>query len=178
MLTNITIREAALSDALPLVELAADTYREAYRHLDDATEIADYVAQAFTPQGFADQLQDPQSVLLVAQAGDGAYLGYAHVAHSTPPPCVTGPAPVELARLYLRQSIVGKGYGSALLEAVHAVARRAQRQTMWLGVYHRNEPARNFYKRWGFEDVGTKGFAFGGRVYNDPVMSAPVPYGD
>lgn len=82
---------------------------------------------------------------------------------------------MELARLYLRQSVIGKGYGKALMQAVHAVARRARCQTVWLGVYDRNAHARNFYMRWGFVDVGTKDFLFGGKLYADPIMAAPVP---
>ena len=124
---------------------------------------------------FASILSDRSSVVLVALSGQGEYVGYTHVAHSVPPSCVLGPAPIELARLYLRQSVVGRGYGAALMEAVHAVARRANCKTIWLGVYHRNEHARTFYKRWGFVDVGTKDFVFGGQIYADPVMAASVP---
>ena len=131
------------------------------------------IPSAFTPETFASILQDSSSVLLVALRA-GEHVGYAHIAHSEPPPCVVGPSPVELARLYLRQSSVGKGYGAALMKAVHAVARRAHRKTIWLGVYGRNEHARAFYRRCGFVDVGTKEFVFGSKTYVDPVMSAPV----
>lgn len=170
-----TIRPATPHDINHLVELATDTFRETYRLLDDPDDIEAYVAETFTPQSFAAILQDPSSVLLVALDREGQYIGYTHIAHSTPPPCVTGPAPVELARLYLRQSVIGKGYGTALMQAVHAVARRAGCKTVWLGVYDRNEHARNFYMRWGFVDVGTKDFLFGGQWYADPVMAAAVP---
>ena len=60
------------------------------------------------------------------------------------------------------------------MKAVHAVARRAHRKTIWLGVYGRNEHARAFYRRCGFVDVGTKEFVFGSKTYVDPVMSASV----
>lgn len=175
----ITIRPATLQDVEPLVELASNAFRDAYRLLDDPAELDAYVAEAFTPETFTAIVQDPASVLLVALAEDGSgqYVGYAHVAHSEPPPCVTGEAPVELARLYLRQGVVGKGYGAALMHAVHAVARKAGCKTIWLGVYDRNEVARTFYKRWGFVDVGTKDFMFGGVAYADPVMAAAVPGG-
>ncbi len=175
MPTAPTIREAAFRDIDALVELASSTFRDTYRLLDDPADIEAYVAASFTPEAFASILQDHSSLLLVALTEHGEYIGYAHVTHSTPPPCVTGPAPVELARLYLRQGMVGKGYGSALMEAVHAVARRSRCKTIWLGVYDRNETARNFYKRRGFVDVGTKGFLFGGQIYDSPVMSAAVP---
>lgn len=172
----ITIRQATLHDVEPLVELARSAFRDAYRRLDDPAELDAYVAEAFTTETFTAVVNDPASVLLVALAPeDGQYIGYAHVAHSEAPPCVTGPTPVELARLYLRQGVIGKGYGAALMHAVHSVAREAGCQTIWLGVYDRNAVARNFYKRWGFVDVGTKDFMFGGVAYADPVMAGAVP---
>ncbi len=171
----LTIRTATPNDITHLVELASNTFRETYRLLDDPADIEAYVAEAFTPQTFAAILQDPSSVLLVALCGEGQCVGYTHIAHTTAPPCVTGPAPVELARLYLRQSVIGKGYGAALMRAVHAAAQRAGCKTVWLGVYDRNEHARQFYMRWGFVDVGTKDFLFAGQIYADPIMAAPVP---
>ncbi len=175
MPTELSIRPATLHDVPHLVELATTTFRDTYRLLDDPDDIEAYVAEAFTPDNFTAIVQDPSSVLLVALAGEGQYVGYALIAHTPPPPCVTGPAPIELSRLYLSQSVIGKGYGAALMRAVHAVARRAGCQTVWLGVYDRNEVARNFYKRWGFVDVGTKDFLFGGKLYADPIMAAAVP---
>lgn len=172
---ELTIRPATFHDVPHLVELATNTFRDTYRLLDDPQDIEDYVAKAFTPESFAAIVQDPSSVLLVALCGEGQYVGYAHIAHTPPPPCVTGPAPVELSRIYLSESVIGKGYGAALMQAVHAVARRAGCQTVWLGVYDRNERARNFYTRWGFVDVGTKDFLFGGKWYADPIMAAAVP---
>jgi diamine N-acetyltransferase len=172
---DLVIRQAVLTDVGPLVELATNTFRDAYSFLDDPADIEAYVAGAFTPEAFASIVHDRTSVLLVALTGSGEYIGYTHIARSAPPSCVVGPAPIELARLYLRQGVVGRGYGAALMEAVHAVARQANCKTIWLGVYYRNEHARNFYKRWGFVDVGTKDFVFGGQIYADPVMSASVP---
>ena len=175
MPAELSIRPATLQDVPHLVELATNTFRDTYRLLDDPDDIEAYVAEAFTPERFTAILQDTACVLLVALAAEQSYVGYALVAHTLPPPCVTGPAPIELSRLYLSQSVIGKGYGAALMQAVHAVARRAGCQTVWLGVYDRNEHARNFYKRWGFADVGTKDFLFGGKLYADPIMAAAVP---
>ncbi|MES2584837.1 MAG: GNAT family N-acetyltransferase [Pseudomonadota bacterium] len=175
MPSELTIRPAIPDDVHHLVELATTTFRDTYRLLDDPQDIEAYVAEAFTTESFAAIVQDPSSVLLVALCGVGQYVGYALVAHTTPPPCVTGPAPVELSRLYLIQSAIGKGYGAVLMQAVHAVARSAGCQTVWLGVYDRNEHARKFYTRWGFVDVGTKDFLFGGKLYADPIMAAAVP---
>ncbi len=170
---HLIIRNATNEDVGSLVELAASSFRDTYLLLDDPVDIEEYITTKFTPAIFASVLKDDLSTLLVA-IDDEQYVGYSHIVLSTPPPCVTGPSPIELARLYLRQGAIGKGYGAALMRAVHRVATHRHRQTIWLGVYGRNERARDFYRRWGFADVGTKAFVFGGCSYDDPVMAASV----
>jgi diamine N-acetyltransferase len=168
------IRHATSADLAALVELARNTFRDAYRHIDDPDDIEEYVASEFTPAAFTSILADRDSILLVAHHAQH-HVGYVHIKCSGAPPCVTGPAPIELARIYLRQEKIGLGYGALLMQTVHAEARRLGCATIWLGVYERNQRARNFYKRWGFVDVGTKDFRFAGKIYADPIMAAPVP---
>ena len=47
--------------------------------------------------------------------------------------------------------------------------------TLWLGVYDRNVRAVEFYRRFGFAQVGVSEFLFGGRIYSDPIYAAAVP---
>jgi ribosomal protein S18 acetylase RimI-like enzyme len=49
-------------------------------------------------------------------------------------------------------------------------ARRLGGRTLWLGVYERNPRAIAFYRRFGMQVVGTKPWAWGGEVFQDPVM--------
>ncbi len=167
------IRLATLDDTDALVELASTTFRDTYHLLDDPDDIADYVATNFTRDILAATIADATSTLYVTSVVN-RLIGYLQLKRSEAPPCVTGPAPIELARLYLRAEALGKGYGNALMRTAHAEARRQGCETIWLGVYDLNTRARDFYRRWGFVDVGTKDFLFAGNLYPDPVMSAPV----
>src|SRR5262245_54929225 len=167
------IRDATAADIEVLVELAQNTFRDAYRHIDDPDDIEEYVTTEFTPGAFASILSDRDSILLVALQAQ-RHVGYVHIRLSSAPSCVTGPAPIELVRIYLRQETIGQGYGGLLMQAVHAQARRLGCATIWLGVYERNQRALDFYRRWGFVDVGTKDFRYAGKIYADPIMAAPV----
>jgi GNAT superfamily N-acetyltransferase len=169
-----TIRLATTADIPALAALAADAFRDTYRGIDADEDIESYIAKHFHHDELARQLADPASTMLLAAAPD-RLLGYSQVKRSEVPACVTGPAPVELARLYLCVQAKGQGLGGRLMRAVQAEARRLDRQTLWLGVYDRNVHAIAFYQRFGFATVGHKGFEFGGRIYMDPVMAAPVP---
>ena len=168
------VRPAVAPDIDALIELASTTFHDTYRDTDDPADIALYIARNFTRPAFEEILADDSMLLLVIEIA-GRLVGYLQVKRSPAPACVTGPRPIELARLYLRQDTQGMGLGAALMRATHAEARRQACETIWLVVYSRNDKARDFYRRWGFADVGLKDFQFGGTVYSDPVMSAPVP---
>lgn len=172
---DVGIREAIVADAAALAQLASQAFHDTYRLIDDPDDIADYVRENFTPATMAAHIADPLSTMLLAQQGE-RLVGYAQVRRSPVPPCVQGPAPIELARLYLDKSVIGLGLGSRMMRAAQAEARRQGARTLWLSVYDRNLRAVDFYKRCGFVEVGGKEFLFGGKIYVDPVMAAPVPY--
>jgi GNAT superfamily N-acetyltransferase len=169
----LTIRPATYSDIGALVSFARQAFRDTYYLLDDPADIDDYVTRHFTAVAFDSILRDTGSTLLLATVNQ-RLTGYALLSLTPPPAGVSGPSPIELSRLYLGKDALGKGYGSVLMRAVVAEARRQQCQTIWLGVYDRNLRARAFYKRWGFVDVATKEFLFGGRSYFDPVMAVAI----
>lgn len=171
--TDFAIRQATADDVAALVALAQNAFRDTYRGIDDAQAIEDYVSAELTAPYFRSHTDNRDSRLLVVERGR-ELIGYALVARSPAPPCVGAAPSVELVRLYLRRDVQGKGIGAALMHAVHAAARGFGAAAIWLGVYDRNLRARDFYGRWGFVDVGTKDFSFGGQLYADPVMRCNI----
>ncbi len=174
--TDLKIRHASSEDVETLAALGASTFRDAYGDKTDAAEMEDYVVANFTPDCLAAQLADESSMFLLAHVGEQP-VGYAKLSVGLAPECVRGASPVELSRLYLDPRVIGRGHGAALMRACLAEAERLGAETMWLGVWERNERARRFYFKWGFRDVGTHEFVFGGKSYNDPVMVRPVKDG-
>jgi ribosomal protein S18 acetylase RimI-like enzyme len=169
-----TLREANFDDASALVVLASNAFRDTYRGLDDPKDIEDYIASSLTLSYFRSHIDNPVSRTFVVER-TGELIGYAIVTRSPPPPCVTDVSAVELARLYLRNDVKGLGLGAELMRKAFSAARQFKATSMWLGVYDKNTRAREFYKRWGFVDVGTKDFLFGGKLYPDPVMACALP---
>ena len=167
------VRFATVEDATPLAAFAARAFTDTYRGLDDAQEIADYVAEHFQPAVLAGVIQDPACTTLLADVA-GQLAGYAVVRAEPAPACVAGPAPLQLWRLYLGEGFIGQGLGARLMAEVHAQARRRGARTLWLGVYDRNVRAVEFYKRFGFAQVGSQEFLFGGRLYMDPIYAITV----
>jgi ribosomal protein S18 acetylase RimI-like enzyme len=170
---ELVIERASLRDAAELVELGARTFRATYESTTDATELEEYVASSFTLECIETQLRAPASYFFLASE-QTRLVGYVHIRVVAPPACVAGLAPIELSRLYLEPDVQGRGFGAQLMQFALDESRRLDRRTIWLGVYDENTRARDFYRRWGFEDVGTREFEFGGTIYHDPVMSRPL----
>jgi ribosomal protein S18 acetylase RimI-like enzyme len=170
---EIDIRRASPEDLETLAALGARTFRDVYHARLDPEELKDYVSSNLNPARVAAQLANESSIFLLARVG-GEPAGYARLRVGYAPACVRGRKPLELARLYLDQRLTGKGHGNALMRACLDEAACVGCETMWLGVWEQNVRARRFYEKWGFKDVGTHEFFFGGRAYADPVMERPV----
>lgn len=167
------IRHATVDDAIALASFAARAFTDTYLGLDDPQEIADYCAEHFQPEVMAGVIQDPACTTLLAWVGE-QLAGYAILRDKPPPACVTGPQPLQLWRLYLCQGFIGQGLGARMMAEAHAQARQHGARTLWLSVYDRNVRAVEFYGRFGFVQVGTSQFLFGGRYYADPIYAAAV----
>jgi diamine N-acetyltransferase len=169
----LTIRPALPSDVDALAPFAARVFIETYRDLDDPREIGDYIERHFSADAMGAVIADPLGATLLASI-DQQLIGYTVLDQRPAPDCVTGPAPVQLSRIYLDARRHGRGHGDALLDAALDSAQALGGQTLWLGVDHRNRRAIRFYQRRGFKEAGARDFAFGGRIYRDPCFAAPL----
>jgi ribosomal protein S18 acetylase RimI-like enzyme len=166
---GLVIRRGTTSDATALAAFAAWSFADTYAHDHSGTDMADYMAAAFSPAAQATELADPQTLVLVATpAGGGPVQAYAM--------CVTDPqtGDEELRRLYIHPDWKGRGVAQSLMEAIieHARSRNAPRIT--LSVWDRNERAISFYRRWGFAVIGIVAFTLGREIQNDLEMGLPL----
>ena len=118
-------------------------------------------------------MAEPSTIFLLAYE-DCKAVGYVMLRVSKKPMVVIGPKPVELVRLYIEEEIIGKGYGSALMNSCLKEAKKNGRRTIWLGVWEKNLRAIRFYEKWGFTKLGTKEFVLGSDLQNDHIMARPV----
>jgi ribosomal protein S18 acetylase RimI-like enzyme len=174
-MTPITIRRAVVGDAEALSRLGAATFRDTFERDNTPGDMQLYLARAFTPERQAAEIADPASTLLVAEnhaESPGAELvGYAHLVSGQAPDPVTGPAPLEIKRLYVSRAWHGKGVAQALMDAAIDAARTRGAKTLWLGVWERNPRAVAFYAKYGFERVGEQTFVLGTDTQTDWLLA-------
>lgn len=169
------IRAATPADAGLLAALAERTFRDAFADDNSVQDMETYVRESFSLDRVRTELADDANTFLLAFVDDPERpAGYAKLRTGTPDRSVIGPDPVELQRLYLDRSAIGRGIGAALMRASLEMARSAGHRTLWLGVWERNAQAISFYEKWQFETVGHHVFRLGSDVQRDLIMERPV----
>ena len=170
-MTSIQIRQAVPEDAKLLTDLAYTTFWDAFAHhpKNAPDDLAYYMRQAFSLEQISAELDDQNSVFLIAEIG-GEPAGYAKLIYDSTEPDIIGEWPVELSRLYSHQKFLGHGVGQALMDACFDRGKETGRDVMWLGVWEYNPRAQRFYEKNGFRLVGKHTFLLGSDPQIDLLM--------
>jgi ribosomal protein S18 acetylase RimI-like enzyme len=167
-----TIRACGPDEAERLAATAAHLFTQAYGPTHPEPELGAYLARAFAPERMAAELADPDRRALVVESG-GRWIGYAWLRESAEgwPSGVPGRRPVEIVRFYVEAGWHGRGVAAALMAGCEDEALRRGADALWLSVWQEAPRALAFYRRAGFQVVGTATFAFGDRLDDDFLMA-------
>ena len=165
------VRRAVAEDAAALALVASATLLDAFAGILSGRDIVAHCAANNTPAKFAAWLDDPSSVVTLAEAVCGAApVGYSVL--TTPDlPVETDADDIELRRIYMLSRLHGSGLGADLMQRALADARALGKARVLLGVYGDNRRARAFYERQGFTLAGTRRFLVG-ETWHDDVIYA------
>jgi diamine N-acetyltransferase len=167
---KIYIRLAAIADAETLSKLSAQTFYEAFAASNTKEDMEKHLLEYYSQEKLAMELADELVVFMLAYY-NGELAGYVKVSeHARPEEEKELEAPIELERIYSLQQTIGKGVGSALMQAAIDYAKAKQKKTLWLGVFQQNELAISFYKKWGFEIYSEHIFVVGNDPQTDWLM--------
>lgn len=167
------LREATDADAATLADLARRTFTETFADSNTPEDLALFLDTAYGEVQQGRELADPDWWTLLAFV-DGVPAGFVQLRRNHTEACVTGPAPVELNRLYVLRAFHGRRLGAALMQAAVDRAKAEGFRTLWLGVWEHNLKAQAFYRAWGFEDVGSHSFLVGTDLQTDRIWARPL----
>ena len=146
---ELTVRTAGPDDAPALAAFAEHVFRHTFGPDYRAEDMDAYCRDAFAIDHVRGELTDRAYHTVLALAR-GELAGYAQLRSTAPPPCVAGPAPVELKRLYVDRRWHGGGVAPAMLDRAIAIALQRGAQTLYLSVGQHNHRAIAFYVKHGF----------------------------
>ena len=171
--SNIEIRQATLADAELLLDVSAHTFYQAFGPQNTSANMAAYMTSAFTKEQIVEELKDTNSVFFLAFA-EGEIAGYSKLRKNVSHPALRQSKAVELHRLYVLKSMIGKKIGKALMETNLQKVRSEGYEVIWLGVWEHNTHAIEFYRKWGFEKFSSHVFKLGDEEQTDYLMKKPL----
>jgi diamine N-acetyltransferase len=170
---HLTIRQAGAEDHERIARLARKTFVDSFATDNRPEDMAAYLEEAFSPRIQAAELAAPSSRFLIAET-EGLPVGYARLMEISTPPCIKSEKPLQLARLYVCKNRIGSGVGAALMNACIDDATERRCDGIWLGVWSRNARAIQFYRKWGFAQMGTQPFILGSDRQTDLILWLPL----
>lgn len=170
---GFSITTGTVADAVRLTALGARLFTQAYGPTHPEPELGRYLARSFGVERMAAELADDGTEFFLVQDSAGADIGYAYLRESreAPPAGVVGQRPFEIARFYVEEAWHGRGVAPALMAACVTAARARQADVLWLAAWEPARRAQAFYRRMGFEMVGTTKFLFGDVLEDDILMA-------
>jgi GNAT superfamily N-acetyltransferase len=172
--TPIHVRYATPADNRLLAWLGAETFSDAFGPDNTPENMALYLQASFSPEIQADELADAATCFLIAEV-DGQPAGYARLREGQPGQALPEARPIEIVRFYARLAWIGHGVGATLMRACLREAQKRNCDTIWLDVWEKNQRARAFYMKWGFQEAGTQPFRLGEDIQTDLIMVRAVP---
>lgn len=166
----MNIRYGNPEDAKMISELGAKTFYDTFVKDNAPENVAAYLKNSFSPAIQLSELSQPEVIFLIAEL-DGRPIGYAQLILNSRDEVVKSEKPIEIRRIYALQEFVGRGVGKGLMSRAIEEARQKGCDAIWLGVWEKNQRAIDFYKKWGFREVGVHIFSLGDEPQNDLIMS-------
>jgi ribosomal protein S18 acetylase RimI-like enzyme len=158
-----------MDDAKMLSDLGAKTFYDTFAKDNTPENIEAYLKKSFSPEIQLNELSAPDNIFLIVES-ENIPIGYAQLIMNSTDEAINGTSPLEIRRIYASQEYQGRGVGKELMQATIREARQRGCDCIWLGVWEKNQRAIEFYKKWGFQEVGTHTFSVGEDPQNDYVM--------
>jgi ribosomal protein S18 acetylase RimI-like enzyme len=166
---NLSIREAGEADAVLIAELSQQTFYDTFAPYNSQADMDKFLREQFTKGRLMLEVGARENRFYLAYQDDRV-AGYLKLRDARAPEKLGTSHTLEIARLYSCRDMIGKGIGQLLMEKSLEEARRLKKESVWLGVWEKNERAIAFYRKYGFEIFDETAFLLGDDVQRDWLM--------
>lgn len=152
-----SILKAFPEDYKLLADIGKLSFFESHRSSASETDINYYVDENYTFEKFKEGLYNPDNIFHIIYHKDKP-AGYSKIILNSPHPNIESKYVTKMERLYLLKEFYGLKAGLELFNFILELSRKNNQNGMWLFVWKENHRAVNFYKKAGFEIVGSYDF--------------------
>ena len=165
----IDIKNAGIDDAVLISALGAKSFFDAFGEHTKKEDIEYYISGKFSTEHIKEEISNPLSNFFIAYFNHKP-AGYAKLINSPMPGEISTLNAIEMQRIYVLKEYYSMKIGKAMMMHTLDFAFSKGYNSMWLGVWQKNNRATEFYKKWGFEIFGTRNFTLGSSINDDYLM--------
>lgn len=166
---DIVLRKVGLEDLDLLHGIAVDTFAISFAHLNNPEDFDAYVDEKLSASQLKDELNNDDSLFYFVWI-EKEVKGYLKVNRLGAQTEQNISNALEIERIYLLPDTQGFGIGKLMLDKAEEIAIEEKYESLWLGVWEKNQGAISFYKREGFKVVGRHTFMLGTDAQVDLMM--------
>ncbi|MCS7017627.1 MAG: GNAT family N-acetyltransferase [Cytophagales bacterium] len=167
----VHIRLATREDAALLANVGRTSFYHAFADTSDASDMAEYLAQAFSEEQIASELSNSNNYFFIMETQQSKIAGYAKLIanqqHNSLPENSNW---WKLHRFYLMPEFIGTGVANLLMNQLKNFVLEKNGKGMWLATWVENGRAIRFYEKCGFTICGSDRFIMGKSITCDYVM--------
>ncbi|GGH01265.1 spermidine/spermine N(1)-acetyltransferase [Polaribacter pacificus] len=160
-----SIVKATPDQAKPLSKIAVEAFLTAHGHSAPAKDIESYISKSFNETVFAKELANPSYEYYLIYYNN-QLAGYSKIVLNTPNENISDQNVTKLERIYLLEEFYGLQLGKELFNFNLAFSKKNNQAGIWLAVWVENHRALTFYKKVGFQKVGSFNFKVSETHYN------------
>ena len=157
-------------DIKELQTISFRTFDDTFREMNHPDNLKDYLNNAFTYDKLQRELEHPNSYFYFLYDND-KIVGYLKLNVGAAQTEDIASDALEVERLYILKNYQHHGYGKKLMNFAINFAVEEEKQSIWLGVWEKNENAIKFYEHFGFKKVTEHEFKMGDEIQTDIIMA-------
>ncbi|ATP55802.1 GNAT family N-acetyltransferase [Pedobacter ginsengisoli] len=145
----IQIKKATTYDLFTVQHIGRETFIETFADSNTEEDMSKYLENSFSDSRLTDELNNPDSLFYIAWEDDKP-VGYLKLNTGIAQTELQDQKALEIERIYVKSSHLGKKVGQLLYEKALDVALQKNNSYLWLGVWEKNPRAIRFYEKNGF----------------------------
>jgi GNAT superfamily N-acetyltransferase len=153
----IKIERATITDTKLITDLAIRTFIESHGHSAPIADIDAYILNKYSEATIESELADPGNIFHIIYYADQA-AGYSKIIFNRICPLIASNNVTKLERLYLLKKFYDHKLGAGLFGFNNNLSIQEGQEGIWLYVWKENQRAVSFYKKAGFEIIGSADF--------------------
>lgn len=166
---KITTKKVTVADVEALQKLSIETFSDTFGAQNDPKDLNEYLNKAYATDKLLAELQNENSEFTFVYLDD-QLAGYMKLNTNEAQSEHFASNALEIERIYIKKEFKRHGLGKYLFTKAFDIAKKANKQKVWLGVWEKNTPALAFYTKMGFKQNGSHSFFMGENEQTDLIM--------